>query len=167
MNILKKWAHPPNYMGATWEGFYVAPIARNRDSGALEESNWASQLELLSKHKADVPGEDIYSPIVVSENHWAVGWVEWVAIHESNSAAIAEAERIAERLENYPVLNEEDWSRREDEEAQSVWKDCYNDKERVEYIRKHRLQFDFRNFADLLGCARGKFFCGYASELIN
>lgn len=40
-------------------------------------------------------------------------------------------------------------------------------RERVEYIRKHRSQFEFRDFADMLGCVRGKYFAGYASELIH
>jgi hypothetical protein len=34
-------------------------------------------------------------------------------------------------------------------------------------MREHRSQFDARSFADLLGCARGKYFLGYASELLD
>lgn len=30
----------------------------------------------------------------------------------------------------------------------------------------HREQFEFYTFAELLGCVRGKFFAGYASELL-
>jgi hypothetical protein len=115
----------------------------------------------------DVPGEDETSPTIVSENHWAVGWVEWVAIHESNAPAIAAAERIAERLERYPVLNEDLLSQRELEEADDVWKRCYRPDERIAYIRKHRNQFDFGSFAELLDVVRGKYFNGYASELIS
>jgi hypothetical protein len=55
----------------------------------------------------------------------------------------------------------------EDRYAQETWRSCYNDAERIEYIRDHRDQFEFRTFADMLGCARGRYFAGYASELIN
>lgn len=105
--------------------------------------------------------------MVVSENHWAVGWVEWLAIHESNHKALKAADELAERLENCPVLDEDALSENESEEANQVWKVCYRDKERMEYVRKHRGQFEFQSFGDMLSCLRGKYFCGYASELIN
>ena len=53
------------------------------------------------------------------------------------------------------------------EEANRVWTDCYDDTERVKYIRDNRSEFEFRDFADLMGCARGTYFAGYASELLN
>jgi hypothetical protein len=56
----------------------------------------------------------------------------------------------------------------ESEEANRVWKDCYSAAERVAYIRERPDQFDgnFQSFADLLACVRGKYFAGYASELL-
>jgi len=164
---LSKWTRPGSYFGATWEGYYVAPVGRNRDSDCLTESNWGAQSRALAEHKADVPGEDEVSPVAVCENHWAVGWVEWVAIHESNEAALRAADKLAERLENYPVLDEDDHSRRESEEAETVWRDCYRPADRIKYVREHSSQFEFHSFSDLLGCIRGKYFAGYASELLN
>ena len=58
-------------------------------------------------------------------------------------------------------------SKVEEEEAARVWRDCYRESERIKYIRAHRSQFDFRGLADLMGCVRGKFFAGYASELLG
>jgi hypothetical protein len=55
----------------------------------------------------------------------------------------------------------------ETEEANRVWESCYSDKKRIQYIRKHRSQFEFNSFAEMLGCCRGKFFNGYASELLG
>jgi tRNA G10 N-methylase Trm11 len=104
---------------------------------------------------------------VVRENHWAVGWVEWIAIHETAIEQLRIADKIAGRLEDYPVVDEELWSEYETEEANQVWKDCYRVKDRIEYIRKHRNQFEFHDFADMLNCVRGKYFAGYASELIS
>lgn len=53
------------------------------------------------------------------------------------------------------------------EEAQRVWAKCYSEKERIEYIRKNRNQFEFHSIADIIGCVRGKYFLGYESELIG
>ena len=145
-------------------------LGRNRDSDCLVNSNFDTALSRVRAvmSKDSVPGEDDCATVqVVSENHWLCGWVEWVAIHPSDTAAVAEAEAIESELENYPVLDEEDFSRREDEEAQTVWRNCYNVRERVEYIRRHRSQFEFRDLADMLACVRGKYFAGYACELIN
>jgi hypothetical protein len=79
------------------------------------------------------------------------------------------AKVIADKLEDYPVVDEDDFSELEDETAEQVWRDCYSDRDRdrVEYIRGHENQFDFHNYADLLGCARGKYFSGYAGELLH
>jgi hypothetical protein len=170
MTTLRKWTLPANYLGAEWPDYYVF-LGRNRDSDCLTNSNfdWALKTVQAVASKESVPGDPDESATVqvVSENHWAVGWVEWIAIHESDKAALAEAERICERLENYPVLDEEDFYRRETEQADRIWADCYNSKERVEYIRNHRSQFEFRSFSDLIGCIRGHYFAGYANELIG
>lgn len=166
---IERWKLPSHYMGAHWEGYFVAPVSRNRDSDTLTESNWSVQWERLKGSVADIPeetGEDGRSPVVVTENHFLCGWVEWVAIHETNEAALREADAMAARLESYPVLSEEHWSELETKEADRVWRDHYREQERVEYIRKNRGQFEFHSFSDLLGCVRGKYFSGYASELL-
>lgn len=164
---LKRWVLPRDYAGTHWDGYYVAPCGLSRTSDVFERSNWRSQWELLKAHRADVSEADESSPVEVTENHWAVGWVSWVAIHESNESALREADAIAERLENYPILDEDDFSREEDLEAQEIWRNCYRDKERLEYVRKHRSQFEFNSFSEMLSCIRGRYFSGYASDLIH
>jgi hypothetical protein len=59
----------------------------------------------------------------VRESHWACGWVEWIAIHESNTGAISEAESMAEEMEGYPVLDETHWSEMEFGEYLQAWTD--------------------------------------------
>ena len=54
----------------------------------------------------------------------------------------------------------------ESEEAERIWRDCYDASQRIEYIRDHSSQFEFRSFADMLSCVRGNHFAGYASELL-
>ena len=120
---LARWKLPPCYAGATWPEYYVAPVTRNRDSDLLTESNWDAQWKALSALVRDTPDGEGASPRIVREGHWAVGWVEWVAIHESNAEALREAGRLAERLESYPLLDDEDASNRERDEYERQWKE--------------------------------------------
>lgn len=172
-----EWTHPRDYAGATWEGWYSAGFGRSRDSDALEESNFtiASRELLALKDKAELPLEELERMAnngicetveIVRESHWAVGWVEWIAIHSSNTAALAKARELCESANQYPPLDESHWSNLEHERAEEVWSKCFDVEERILYIRRHRSQFEFRDFADLLGCVRGKYFAGYASELL-
>lgn len=155
----------PNYMGKEWPDYYRF-LSRNRDSDALTESNFRCALKAIGGET----GEDdngISMVTVVRENHWACGWIEWIAIHQTATEALKKADEIAAKLENHPVVNEDDWSELEHEQADDVWKRCYSMKERIDYIREHRSQFEFHGFSDLLQCCRGSFFGGYASEILQ
>lgn len=153
---LKPWKLPECYIGAHWDGYYSAGFGQSRDSDALERSNFQCAWERLKSTSAQI----------VRESHWAVGWVEWIAIPASDSAALKLADEMCAKVESYPVLNEDHFSQLEQEEADETWKNCYNPKERIAYIRRYRSQFEFRDLADMLGCVRGNYFVGYASELI-
>lgn len=155
---LKRWEMPKDYFGASWPEYYSSGFGRSRDSDDLEASNFATALKAL--------GGESETVLVVRESHWAVGWVEWIAIHESDPGALEIADGLCADYNNYPVLDEEDFSRREHEHAEYVWRDCMNNRERIAYMKRHASQFDFRNFQDMLGCARGHYFAGYASELL-
>jgi hypothetical protein len=160
---LKRWTMPANYCGAMWPNHYSSGFGRSRDSDCLERSNFRVALAAL--------GGESDCVTVARESHWAVGWVEWVAIEADGTPesdeALAIADKLQERVSNYPVLNEEDFSTLERDEADEIWANCYNVKERVRYIRAHASQFEFHDYADLLNCVRGKYFAGYASELIQ
>lgn len=154
---LKLWTMPANYMGEVWPNYYVF-LGQHRDSDCLARAKFDASLKAI--------GGESETVVVVRESHWAVGWVEWIAIHDDNREALAKASEIMARLEDYPVVNEELWSEYESQEAHETWKNCYDSSERVAYIRKHRSQFEFHDFPDMLGCVRGNYFAGYASELI-
>ena len=152
---------PDSYFGATWEGHY-AFLSQHRESDCLERSNFRSGLKAIggeSEHENGVT--------VVREGHWAVGWVEWIAIPFGPSVALAKACEIMDGLESYPVVSEDDWSELESEEAGEVWRDCYDFRERIEYIRDNPGQFLFDDWADLRAVANGEYFNGYASELLS
>ena len=164
---LSQWEHPSHYFGATWEGYYVF-LSQNRDSDALTRSNFRCGLAAIGGEVGAIEtdtGEEIHPVTVVRESHWACGWIEWIAIHESNVEALRIANRIMEKLEDYPVIDEDDWSEEEDREANQIWRNCYDERDRIHYMREHSSQFEFRDFADLRSQVRGAYFGGYASDL--
>lgn len=156
---LKRWEHPDHYHGASWPDYFRAGVGRSRDSDALERSNFSSMLAAL--------GGESETVLVVHEGHWAVGWVEWIAIHETNQTAIDIAEKILEKLEDYPVIDEEHFSELEHDEADEVWRECYGINERIKYIKQNPHQFEFHDYQDMLGCVRGRYFAGSAGELLS
>lgn len=158
-NHLVRWTRPDCYAGAEWPDYYSSGVGQSRDSDALERSNFTCMLKTL--------GGESNTVRVVREGHWAVGWVEWIAIHESDASALRKADEIKGGLEDYPVINEDHWSELEQEDATEVWRNCYNVRERIAYIRAHKSQFEFHDYSDMLGCVRGNYFAGYASELLS
>lgn len=154
---LELWALPDSYFGAEWPNHYVF-LSRTRNSDALTESNFMCGLKAIGGESETVK--------VVCENHWAVGWVEWIAIDKSDENALRLADGIMEQLGDYPVLDEEDFSNREQETAEHIWSNCFNERERLAYIRRNRDQFEFSSFTDMIAQVRGEYFGGYPSELI-
>lgn len=110
--ILNRWTRPDYYAGASWNDYYVF-LGRNRDSRLLEVSNFECAL-------AELGGES-ETVVVVREGHWAVGWVEWIAIHKSDAESLATAQELAESLADYPVLNEDDYFFQQFEQACDTW----------------------------------------------
>ena len=104
---VQPWKRMSNYIGKDWTGWYAAPVGQSRDSDTVERSNWAAQLERI-------PESDTVQ--IVRENHWAVGWVEWLAIRADDKPALDEAESIGDDLDRYPILDEDAWSELEFEE---------------------------------------------------
>jgi hypothetical protein len=126
---LERWTMPRDYFGESWPEYYSAGVGQSRDSDALERANFRAMLQLL--------GGESETVLVVCESHWAVGWIEWIAIHESDSKSLQLADDARQALDNYPVLNEELYSELEDDDCQLTWANCYNWRERLEYLRKH------------------------------
>lgn len=107
-----RWTRPDSYAGAEWPEYFVF-LGQNRDSDALTRSNFVRGLELI--------GGESDTLQVVRERHWACGWIEWIAIHESDAQALAKAEEILTALEAYPVVDEDHFSQLEWDEAAEFW----------------------------------------------
>ena len=140
MTTLAQYKRPQYYSGPSWDGWLVAPCAIHRDSPILDVSNWDTMRAALEAHNdgqtaLNSYGDECPTVAYVRSSHWAVGWVEVCYIHPSNVGAVGCAERIAERLEDYPVLDEDDWGRREQDNANDVWRNCYTTPERLNLAR--------------------------------
>lgn len=92
--------------------YYVA-YGQHRDSDSLTRSNFRSFLKAL--------GGESETVLVVRDSHCLVGWVEAIYIHESDTARLAVASGISDHLDDYPVVDESDWSELQWEEACEYW----------------------------------------------
>lgn len=103
----------------------------HRDSDALERSNWQAILERFKPFSEEEAGED-FTWTVEGSSHWAVGWIDQgrirVRIDGEYTEAFKRACEIVEALENYPVLNEEEFSRIEwEDDHPDADERCYSD----------------------------------------
>jgi len=113
------------------QSWLVAPCTLNRDSDQLTQSNWYAQLAAVEE--ADPSGDDYETH---QFNHWGCGWFE-VLLVRPGSAAAAVCEELAERLADYPVLDEEDLSRLESE----AYYECWEQFAREDFVTELRRKF--------------------------
>ena len=85
----------------------------HRDSGLLDQSN-ASVITKTLEPFADGDDSDV---VFESHGHWAVGHIDGFSVRVFKDGEITDAFRtyheLAERMENYPILDESDYSQRE------------------------------------------------------
>ncbi len=101
----------------------------NRDSGLLDQSNAA----VIGKALHPFSEGDAPDVRFESHNHWAVGHVDGFSIRVFKDGQITDAFRVLadlnERMEDYPILDESDYSDRE-------WEATYeNVQSAVKYMR--------------------------------
>ena len=83
------------------QDWYVVPVTQNRDSPAYEVSNFRVALRMLG-------GEAEGEVEVHRFGHWACGWFEILLVSPSAVKAEQSACEIERKLENYPLLDEDD-----------------------------------------------------------
>ena len=106
------------------DDWLVLSVGQTRDSGCLEQSNFAQALEQLGGEGDTVE--------VHRYGHWGPGWFEIIII-KPGSPEEKTAEEIEAALENYPVLDDEDLSEREFEDTRASW-DLWGCSDFVEYV---------------------------------
>lgn len=108
------------------DNWLVAPVIQTRDSGALELSNFDAASKLLGGESGTVE--------IHRFNHWGPGWYEIIIVNpDSPQAQIARD--IEKRLEDYPLLDETDFSEREFEDFNQSW-DCWGHYDFISLIQK-------------------------------
>jgi hypothetical protein len=98
--------------GAAW---LVAPVGLNRDSKALERSNWAVVTADIHSVPCSHADTEIHR-----FGHWACGWFEIMLIRPGTPAADC-AEAWENALSDYPVASDEHYSELESREVYECW----------------------------------------------
>jgi hypothetical protein len=166
---LKLWIRPQDYFGQTYHDYYeVAGV--HRDSCVIARSNWRCWEKMLKAlNIPDVKNpyydpdagpqakgpdgnplvdEEIVGLIIARSRHWAVGWVEVMLVHKNVPVEVLRKidEQLA-KLDNYPVMDEQDWSQLQNEEFEEAWKNFAA----AEFARQLTRKFDLDDLAaDLL-----------------
>jgi len=114
-----------------YEDWYVAPVMITRDTEeySLDYSNYYSLLEILEKEN-----EDDYTEL--SFGHWACGWFNIILI-KPNTELYKKVEEIEKGLQEYPVINEENYSENYYYYAVNQWEDEYY---REEYCKENNIE---------------------------
>jgi len=143
-HYLERWERPNHYVGRLWNGYYIAHNGRYRDADAMHRANFQTTIDSLGFDvDFEVPPEscpvvdDLPTRMIIHEHHWALGWIEWVAIHESDSEALQIADVLAENYKAYPILDDDLFSQIESEDCSQTWRECYTPKERLAYLKEH------------------------------
>ena len=93
---LHRWSRAPNYVGEDWSDWYIAPRTTHRDADDAKIFAFNRQLRAIPRALFDTP-DGSSSPCIVTDSHWAVGWVRWYAIHKDDAVALRKADAMAAR----------------------------------------------------------------------
>jgi hypothetical protein len=125
----RDWAPTPfdakgAFLDADRMDWIVGPCSQTRDSDALDRSNFETLQKLLDDQGVEYE--------VHRFGHWGPGWIEIVLVHPDGTDHIDEIRR---RLDDYPILDENDHSEREWNDAIETW-ECLNIRDRVDAIKR-------------------------------
>lgn len=94
-----------------WCGVGIGPVGQTRDSEALDRSNFQTISEDLQERYPD-------EIEIMRFGHWACGWIEEIAYNVGNADLRNAVQAWRDKLDNYPVANEEHYSELEYDELQ-------------------------------------------------
>lgn len=123
------------------QDWYVAAVSHTRDSDHLTESNWVAQLSTLNE--IDAEGSDFE---IHRFGHWACGWLEIIVVRPESQCA-TKCEEIAAFLNDYPVLDSDDFTEREWTAYLEFWSS--GDAQR-ELVRQLRQQWELPHTLELI-----------------
>ena len=100
----------------------VLPVSITRDTGAFQESNFIAALKRLGGESETVE--------VHRFGHWGPGWYEIILADPSRAT---EVEALYKALEDYPLLDEDDYNERLVDQQCETWSACYSSDFRKEF----------------------------------
>lgn len=112
------------------QDWLLVPVSRTRDTGDHE---YSLSNFLIVEAELDKIDPERTDHEVASFNHWGPGWYEIILVRPGTPCQVY-GDTIEARLEDYPVLDEEDWCTREFEAACEAW-EYLSLSERVEAIQ--------------------------------
>lgn len=99
---MQLWHRAKNYIGEDYSDYYLF-FVRCRDSNACDESNFIAALNRLGGESETVK--------VVRFSSWLCGWIEMLLIHKDDLKSVKLAELIERDLDDYPILDEDEYDR--------------------------------------------------------
>lgn len=127
----KAHSHDACYFGE--HGHWLIAYGRHRDSDILSISNFESMKKALKELPEFTDWENVNAPVTIERStHWAVGWIDYLIVNPEAKEIVAHAEKLRASLEDYPVLDDNDFSNREYEAFGESW----NDWGREDYTRE-------------------------------
>lgn len=109
------------------QDWIVAPVSRTSDSGPLSESNFITAVKIFGGESDTVE--------IHRFGHWGPGWFEIVLVHPSLAS---EVEKMEDALNDYPVLDDDDFSAREYDAAHERW-GFMSMRERIDLCKRARI----------------------------
>lgn len=112
---IQRYTRPPYFADCAdfdRREYYVIE-SQTRDSDTLSRSNFRSVLRALGGESDTVR--------IVHDRHFLCGWVESIYVHESDTHALDTADQLMTKAQDYPVIDEDDWSTLEYETAAESW----------------------------------------------
>ena len=146
---LKLWEYPATYIGTEWYDHYVA-LSTHGSADLLTESNFAvlkARLQTIAPETPPANSTGVYAVdtstvtgwTVVHEKCSLVRWVQWIAIHKDAEELLRTADEAMSALEQYPILDEDDFSEREHDEYNRQWQEDHSEVERRRMLREYGL----------------------------
>jgi len=114
---IEKWTRPDSFMafthGAPYNGEWYVFLGQHRESSILDQVNFITGLRELGGTSDTV--------MVVQESCSLVGWIQWIAIHESDTESLEKADDMLCAIADYPVLDEMAYSEHQTDEMYQYW----------------------------------------------
>ena len=178
LNKFSVWEdnRPSDYAGTQWDG-YVPFMFVNGTSHLIEHWNYKVTKEIIpnqnyiaiKNHPSIGEGKAIEE---AKNRHWAAGYINYIMINvNAPSETVIAVAKILEVLDDYPILDEDNYHTYEDEAMEREWEYLSQD-EREEFCKKklklddadiHALKLEGFKYSDVIntddsGVVRDYFF---------